>query len=74
MELEGDLADEFAAKPGEPPLMKDPANGGYVFAPSLNQATSAAILRAGYLSNASRQARVRLPSIFPPLACESHSR
>lgn len=56
VELEGDLADVFAAKPGEPPLMKDPANGGYVFAPSLNQATTAAILRAGYLSNASRQA------------------
>ena len=54
--LEGDLATVFAAKPGESPLIRDATNGGYIFAPSLNQATSAAILRAGFLSNASRQA------------------
>lgn len=37
---------------GEPPLMRDSANAGYVHAPSLNQAVTAAVLRNGYLSNA----------------------
>jgi hypothetical protein len=37
------------------PLMRDPANGGFVAAPSISQATTSAILRAGYLSNASPQ-------------------
>ena len=32
--------------------MSDPANGGYVHAPSLPHATTAAILRSGYLANA----------------------
>jgi hypothetical protein len=34
-----------------PPLLKDDTNGGYIHAPSLNQAVTAAILRSGYLSN-----------------------
>jgi hypothetical protein len=55
--LSGAVADAF--KGGEPPVT-DPANGGYIFAPSLAHATTAAILRAGYLSNASVQA----PNVF----------
>ncbi len=34
-------------------LYRDPGNGGYVHAPSLNHATAAAILRNGYLSYSS---------------------
>lgn len=34
------------------PLMHDASNAGYIHAPSLNQAVTAAILRNGYLSNA----------------------
>jgi hypothetical protein len=34
-------------------IMADPANGGYVHAPSLAHARTAAILRAGYVGNAS---------------------
>ncbi|HEX6716045.1 MAG TPA: hypothetical protein VF088_02985 [Pyrinomonadaceae bacterium] len=41
---------------GDEPVFRDPTNGGYIFAPSLNQARSAAILRAGYLANASPNA------------------
>jgi hypothetical protein len=33
-------------------IMSDPANGGYVHAPSLPHARTAAILRSGYLANA----------------------
>jgi hypothetical protein len=36
----------------EPVLMRDPTNGGYIHAPSLNHAIAAAVLRNGYLSNA----------------------
>jgi hypothetical protein len=53
VKLDAALADAF--KDGAP-LQADPANGGYVFAPSLTHAATAAILRAGYLSNASAQA------------------
>jgi hypothetical protein len=56
VKLAGELADLFAGPADSAPLMRDPANGGYILAPSLNQATSAAILRAGYLANASPQA------------------
>ena len=35
------------------PIMQDPANGGYVHAPSLTHARTAAVLRSGYLANAS---------------------
>ena len=38
-----------------PPLMRDPANGGFVTAPSISHAATAAILRSGYLSGASSQ-------------------
>lgn len=35
------------------PLQRDSGNAGYIHAPSLNQAVTAAILRNGYISNAS---------------------
>jgi hypothetical protein len=38
---------------GQPPLMRDSANQGYIHAPSLNHAVAAAVLRNGFLSNAS---------------------
>lgn len=38
------------------PLQRDSSNGGFVMAPSVGQATTAAILRAGYIANASPQA------------------
>jgi hypothetical protein len=49
-----ELADDVAAfaPPGAPRLMHDPANGGFVHAPSLNHAVTAAVMRAGYLANA----------------------
>lgn len=51
-----DLDDETLAAvfaPGEEPqLMRDSENAGYIHAPSLNQAVTAAVLRNGYLSQA----------------------
>jgi hypothetical protein len=44
-----------AAFGGNAPLMHDPSNGGFIAAPSIAHATTSAILRAGYLSNASAQ-------------------
>jgi hypothetical protein len=41
----------------EPPLMRDSANEGYIHAPSLNHAVAAAVLRTGYISNASPENR-----------------
>ncbi|HVQ90231.1 MAG TPA: hypothetical protein VMU51_04275 [Mycobacteriales bacterium] len=38
--------------PADPPLLRDPASGGFVHAPSLNHAATAAVLRSGYLANA----------------------
>ena len=35
------------------PLMTDNTNGGYIHAPSTNHAVTAAVLRNGYLANAS---------------------
>jgi hypothetical protein len=49
VELPADLAAIFA---GESPLEQDPANGGYIHAPSLPHARTAAVLRSGYLANA----------------------
>jgi len=49
--LQPDL-DEIFNKPGSGPLMRDNTNAGYVHAPSLNHAVTAAVLRNGYLSNA----------------------
>ncbi len=44
-----DLAEVFT---GAAPILQDPANGGYIHAPSLTQARTAAVLRSGYLANA----------------------
>lgn len=49
-ELPEDLAAVFASGP---PLQQDPANGGHLLAPSLNQAVTASVLRNGYLTSAS---------------------
>jgi len=49
VELPPDLAAVYA---GGTPIRSDPANGGYVHAPSLPHARTAAILRSGYLANA----------------------
>ena len=46
----GDVAGDFT---GSGTLLHDPANGGYIHAPSLPHARSAAVLRSGYLANAS---------------------
>ena len=46
------LPDDLAAAFAEgPQLVLDPTNGGHLHAPSLNQAVTAAILRAGELAN-----------------------
>lgn len=37
---------------GDPPLMRDSANAGYIHAPSLNHAVTAAVLRNAYISAA----------------------
>lgn len=50
--LDEELDAVFNTDPNAPPLMHDPTNGGYIHAPSLNHAVTAAILRNGYLSNA----------------------
>ena len=47
---DADLAAVFA---GDPPLTFDATNQGHVHAPSLNHAVAAAVLRNGYISNAS---------------------
>ena len=51
-QLPSDIAGVFA---GGAPIMTDPANGGYIHAPSLTHARTAAVLRSGYLANASSQ-------------------
>lgn len=50
-QLPQDLAEIFQ-KPGDVPLTSDSNNQGYIHAPSLNHAVTAAVLRNGYLSNA----------------------
>ncbi|RKT09337.1 hypothetical protein BX285_6424 [Streptomyces sp. 1114.5] len=52
--LTGSLGALFTPS-GSQPLLKDPGNGGYIHAPSPAQATTAAVLRAGYLANGSRE-------------------
>jgi hypothetical protein len=49
VDLPGDLAAVFA---DESPVQRDASNGGYVHAPSLNHAVTAAVLRNGYISRA----------------------
>jgi len=50
-QIPADLAAQF---PGTAPLMVDPNGGGYVHAPSISHADAAAVLRSGYLANASQ--------------------
>jgi len=45
-----ELAQQF---PGTEPIMVDPAGGGYIHGPSIQHANAAAVLRSGYLANAS---------------------
>ncbi|MEU8359910.1 hypothetical protein AB0C27_28240 [Nonomuraea sp. NPDC048882] len=52
VQLTGSLATLFQPE-GSEPLMHDAANGGYIHAPSPAQATTAAVLRAGYIANGS---------------------
>jgi hypothetical protein len=60
--------DAIINKPGDLPLMRESSNLGLIHAPSLNHATSAAVLRNGYQANDGRMAidlssrRVRLAS------------
>jgi hypothetical protein len=49
IQLPPDLEQSFGA---QPPIFGDPRNGGYIHAPSLPQARTAAVLRSGYLANA----------------------
>ena len=51
--LTPDTLPEALRNAAGPDVFEDASNGGYVHAPSLLQATSAAILRNGYLSHAS---------------------
>lgn len=58
--------DALINKPGDSPLLRDSTNLGLIHAPSLNHATTAAVLRNGYQTNGGRMAvdlssqRVRL--------------
>lgn len=45
--------DKIFNEKGDPPLTTDSTNAGYVHAPSVNHAVTAAVLRNAYLSNAS---------------------
>jgi hypothetical protein len=48
--LDGELRLKFQRK-GDAPLVKDSSNAGYILAPSLSHAVTAAVLRDGYISN-----------------------
>lgn len=54
--VSGSLGDELSAifnnRPDLPELMRDGANGGFIHAPSLNHAVTAAVLRNGYRAHA----------------------
>jgi predicted nucleic acid-binding Zn-ribbon protein len=51
--LVGDEVDAALQPPNGKPVYEYADNGGFVHAPSINQATAAAVLRSGYLSHAS---------------------
>ncbi len=55
VDLSGGLGDVFHPE-AEPQLLRDSKNQGYIHAPSLNHAVTAAVLRNGYLSNATPDA------------------
>jgi hypothetical protein len=50
--LPGELGEVFQ-KPGQPTLVTDSTNAGYIHAPSLDHATTAAVLKNAYVVNAS---------------------
>jgi hypothetical protein len=50
--LEPELNEIFNKRADDAPLVRDDTNEGYIHAPSLNHAVTAAVLRNGYLSNA----------------------
>lgn len=50
VQLSDDLSKIFN-QPGEPTLLQDSQNGGYIHTPSLNHAVTAAILRNGFIHN-----------------------
>jgi hypothetical protein len=54
-----DLISDFGDE-SEPPLMRDSQNQGYIHAPSLNHAVAAAVLRNGFISDATPQNRETL--------------
>jgi hypothetical protein len=54
VELDEEL-DPIFNKPGETRVLRDSENFGYIHAPSLNHAVTAAVLRNGYLANATPQ-------------------
>jgi hypothetical protein len=67
-----DLSDELSRRANRrdtAPLLRDPANAGLIHAPSVNHATTAAVLRNGYLANDGRLA-VNLTSRRVRLALE----
>ena len=53
--LEPELNEIFNKRADDAPLVRDDTNEGYIHAPSLNHAVTAAVLRNGYLSNATPQ-------------------
>jgi hypothetical protein len=54
VELDPELSKVFAP-PGSTPLVHDTTNEGYIHAPSLSHAVTAAVLRNGYITNASKE-------------------
>lgn len=54
VKLDAEL-DKIFNQENDPPLVKDSKNAGYIHAPSLNQAVTAAVLRNGYMANATPQ-------------------
>jgi hypothetical protein len=52
--LDEELDPIFNDEPDLPPLVRDSTNGGFIHAPSVNQATTAAILKNAYLSHATK--------------------
>jgi hypothetical protein len=60
-ELPAELQNALARDPNtEGSIFENPANGGFVHAPSLNHATTAALLRNGYLTHSQPADRERL--------------
>jgi hypothetical protein len=50
-DVPSNLASTFEGR-GRLPIMRDPTNGGYIHAPSINHATTAAVLRNAYMTHA----------------------